>query len=66
MIAGDYAPGFYIEHFIKDLTIALSEAQAMQLELPGLIQAKKLYDQIAAEGHSKDGTQGLIQLYLAQ
>jgi 3-hydroxyisobutyrate dehydrogenase len=38
----------------------------MQLELPGLIQAKKLYDQIAAKGHSKDGTQGLIQLYLAQ
>ena len=66
MIAGDYAPGFYIEHFIKDLTIALSEAQAMKLELPGLIQAKKLYDQIAADGHSKDGTQGLIQLYLAQ
>jgi 3-hydroxyisobutyrate dehydrogenase len=66
MIVNDFAPGFYIEHFIKDLTIALSEAQAMQLDLPGLAQAKKLYDQLAAKGHSKDGTQGLIQHYLAE
>lgn len=65
MIAGDFAPGFYIEHFIKDLNIALSEAKTMNLELPGLVQAKKLYDQLAANGHSKDGTQGLIQFYLA-
>lgn len=64
MIAGDYAPGFYIEHLIKDLSIALSEAHAMQLDLPGLAQAKKLYDLLAAKGHGKDGTQGLIQLYL--
>ena len=66
MIAADYAPGFYIEHLIKDLMIALDEAKALNLELPGLAQAKKLYDQMAANGHSKDGTQGIIQWYLAQ
>lgn len=63
MIAGDYAPGFYIEHFIKDLTIALAEAKKLDLDLPGLSQAKKLYDQMVAKGLGRDGTQGLLQLY---
>ena len=40
MIVGDYAPGFYVEHFIKDLKIALQEAEQMQLALPGLALAK--------------------------
>lgn len=65
MIAGDYAPGFYIEHFIKDLTIALAEAKKLDLDLPGLSQAKKLYDQMVAKGLGRDGTQGLLQLYLS-
>lgn len=64
MIAGDYAPGFYIEHFIKDLSIAINEAEQMQLPLPGLTLAKKLYDRMAEEGLQRDGTQGLFQLYL--
>jgi 3-hydroxyisobutyrate dehydrogenase len=65
MIAGDYAPGFYIEHFIKDLTIALAEAKKLDLDLPGLNQAKKLYDQMVAKGLGRDGTQGLLQLYIS-
>lgn len=65
MIAGDYAPGFYIEHFIKDLTIALAEAKKLDLDLPGLSQAKKLYDQMVAKGLGRDGTQGLLQLYIS-
>jgi 3-hydroxyisobutyrate dehydrogenase len=65
MIAGDYAPGFYIEHFIKDLTIALAEAKKLDIDLPGLSQAKKLYDQMVAKGLGRDGTQGLLQLYIS-
>lgn len=65
MIAGDYAPGFYIEHFIKDLTIALAEAKKLDLDLPGLSQAKKLYDQMVAKNLGRDGTQGLLQLYIS-
>ena len=65
MIDGDYAPGFYIEHFIKDLTIALAEAKKLDLDLPGLSQAKKLYDQMVAKGLGRDGTQGLLQLYIS-
>jgi 3-hydroxyisobutyrate dehydrogenase len=64
MIVGDYAPGFYVEHFIKDLTIALNEARDMQLELPGLALAKSLFDKMAAKGLQRNGTQGIFQIYL--
>lgn len=63
MIAGDYAPGFYIEHFIKDLGIALAEAQRMRLELPGLALAHRLFDGLAQQGHGRLGTQTLIKHY---
>jgi 3-hydroxyisobutyrate dehydrogenase len=62
MIAGDFAPGFYVKHFIKDMRIAIESANAMNLELPGLKQAKKLYDQLAAEGGKDKGTQALYTL----
>jgi 3-hydroxyisobutyrate dehydrogenase len=65
MLKGDFAPGFFTEHFIKDMAIALSEAQRMQLDLPGLALAKKLYDQLAADGHGRDGTQVLFKHYQA-
>jgi 3-hydroxyisobutyrate dehydrogenase len=64
MIIGDYAPGFYVEHFIKDLTISLHEAEQMQLELPGLALAKSLFEKMAARGLQRDGTQGIFQIYL--
>jgi 3-hydroxyisobutyrate dehydrogenase len=63
MLDGDFAPGFYVRHFIKDMSIALMEAERMKLELPGLAQAKVLYDRLAASGHADDGTQALFRLY---
>ncbi len=64
MLAGDFAPGFYVKHFIKDMTIALSVAEEMGLMTPGLKQAKMLYEQLAAEGGADYGTQALVKLYL--
>lgn len=63
MIAGDFAPGFYIEHFVKDLGIALAEAQRMHLVLPGLIQARQLFMGLVEQGHGRLGTQALIKHY---
>lgn len=60
MVANDFAPGFYVEHFIKDMTIALGEAERMQLALPGLALAKQLYTALAAQGHGRSGTQALL------
>jgi len=65
MLDGDFAPGFYVRHFIKDMGIAIAEAERMGLDLPGLAQAKRLYDRLAAEGHADDGTQALFRLYTA-
>ncbi|MEM7263804.1 MAG: NAD(P)-dependent oxidoreductase [Planctomycetota bacterium] len=60
MLAGDYAPGFFVEHFIKDMGIALAEAERMHLSLPGLALAKQLYEALRAQGHARSGTQALI------
>ena len=59
-IRGDFAPGFFVEHFIKDMGIALQESERMGLALPGLALAKQLYLSLAAHGHSKSGTQALL------
>jgi 3-hydroxyisobutyrate dehydrogenase len=64
MIKGDFAPGFYIKHFIKDMRIALESAQAMGLDTPGLQLAKKLYEKLADEGEADSGTQALFKRYL--
>ena len=61
MIAGDFAPGFYVEHFLKDLGIALDEAQKNGLELPGLTLAKTLYDNLVLKGYGRHGTQVLYK-----
>jgi 3-hydroxyisobutyrate dehydrogenase len=60
MIDGDFDPGFFVEHFIKDMKIALDEAAAMNLALPGLALAYQLYQAVSAQGHAKDGTQALM------
>lgn len=65
IINGDFAPGFFIEHFIKDLGIALAEAQRMQLDLPALALARKLYTELAEQGHGRLGTQALFKHYEA-
>jgi 3-hydroxyisobutyrate dehydrogenase len=63
IIKGDFAPGFFMEHFIKDMGIALAEAERMGLALPGLTQAKRLYDQLNASGHGRSGIQALFKYY---
>lgn len=64
IIDGDFAPGFFIEHFLKDLGIALDEAQRMRLELPGLALARKLYAELAQQGLGRLGTQALYRGYV--
>ena len=63
MIDGNFAPGFYVKHFIKDMTIAVESAEAMGLDVPGLQLAKRLYERLAAQGGNDDGTQALFRLY---
>ncbi len=65
-LRGDFAPGFYVKHFLKDMRIALESAAEMKLDLPGLTQAKKLYDEVARRGWEENGTQVLLRLYQAQ
>jgi 3-hydroxyisobutyrate dehydrogenase len=65
IIAGNFAPGFFVEHFIKDMGIILDEAKRMEIALPGLALAHQLYVALAAQGHSRDGTQAL-ELALAR
>jgi 3-hydroxyisobutyrate dehydrogenase len=60
MIRGDFAPGFYVEHFLKDMGIVLDEARRMNLELPGLSLARRLYEEVADQGDGRLGTQSLI------
>ncbi|MGE5704686.1 MAG: NAD(P)-dependent oxidoreductase [Clostridia bacterium] len=62
MIAGNYEPGFYVKHFIKDMQIALDAAKEMGLMTPGLALSKQLYDELAAQGGENKGTQALITL----
>jgi 3-hydroxyisobutyrate dehydrogenase len=56
----DFAPGFVVEHFIKDMGIALAEADRMNIALPGLALAHQLYAILRAQGHGKRGTQALM------
>lgn len=63
ILKGDFAPGFFTEHFIKDMRIAIDEAERMGLDLPGLALAKRLYGRLAAQGHARDGTQVLFKHY---
>lgn len=57
----DYAPGFYIDHFVKDLGLCLAECRKMGLVLPGATLADELYRMMQAQGEGKLGTQSLIE-----
>jgi 3-hydroxyisobutyrate dehydrogenase len=59
IIAGNFGPGFFVEHFIKDMGIALAESKRMGLSMPGLALAHQLYVALAAQGHARDGTHAL-------
>jgi 3-hydroxyisobutyrate dehydrogenase len=60
MLKGDFEPGFFVEHFIKDMGIALAEAERMRLALPGLALVKQLYEAVRAQGYGRKGTQALL------
>jgi 3-hydroxyisobutyrate dehydrogenase len=60
IIAGNFEPGFFVEHFLKDMGIALAEARRMQLSLPGLALAEQLYRAVEAQGYARKGTHALM------
>jgi 3-hydroxyisobutyrate dehydrogenase len=60
MLKGDFEPGFVVEHFVKDMGIALAEARRMNLSLPGLALVQQLYVALMAQGQGRKGTQSLI------
>jgi 3-hydroxyisobutyrate dehydrogenase len=60
IMARNFEPGFYVEHFIKDMGIALKEAETMNLCLPGLALAKQLYEAVRAQGWGRKGTHALM------
>ncbi|HLR40032.1 MAG TPA: NAD(P)-dependent oxidoreductase [Virgibacillus sp.] len=63
MIEEDFAPGFFVKHFIKDMTIALESASEMGLSTPGLALSLELYKELAVNGEADSGTQALIKLF---
>lgn len=60
ILARDFEPGFLVDHFIKDMEIALDEAARMDLSLPGLALVNQLYRSVKAQGKGNRGTQALI------
>jgi 3-hydroxyisobutyrate dehydrogenase len=59
IIAGDFEPGFLVEHFLKDMAIALDEARRMEIALPGLALVEQLYAAVRAQGWGAKGVQAL-------
>lgn len=62
-LAGDFAPGFFVKHFIKDMNIVQQESQSRGLELSMLRAVLAQYERMAALGLENDGTQALIKVY---
>lgn len=60
VVARNFEPGFYVEHFVKDMEIALDEAKRMNLFLPGLALVHQLYKAVEAQGYGKKGTHALM------
>ena len=60
ILEGDFEPGFFVDHFVKDMGIALNEARTMQVPTPGLALAHELYVSLQALGLGKKGTQSLV------
>jgi 3-hydroxyisobutyrate dehydrogenase len=56
----NFDPGFFVDHFVKDMGIALEESRRMNLALPGLALAHRLYTAVQAQGHGMKGTHALI------
>jgi 3-hydroxyisobutyrate dehydrogenase len=62
VLKGDFAPGFIIEHFVKDMGVALREAATAGLDLPALALAKQEYEEAVAKGLGREGSQALCKL----
>jgi 3-hydroxyisobutyrate dehydrogenase len=60
---GDFDPGFFIKHFVKDMGIALKEAERMRLSLPGLALARQFYIAAMSMGLGEKGTQALYKVF---
>ena len=60
LLARDFAPGFRVDHFVKDMGIALAEARRMRLSLPGLALVEQLYLALVAQGDGRKGTHALV------
>jgi 3-hydroxyisobutyrate dehydrogenase len=60
IIDRNFEPGFFVEHFLKDMGIALEEARRMKLSLPGLALANQLYVAVQAQGYGRKGTHALM------
>jgi len=60
MMANNFDPGFFVEHFVKDMGIALAESKRMGLSLPGLALAEQLYLSVKARGFGRNGTHALL------
>ncbi len=65
ILKDDFAAGFYVDHFVKDLGIALTEAKEMKLALPMVALAEQLYIALQAQGHGRLGTQAIPKVYEA-
>ena len=63
ILAGDYAPGFFLKHFVKDMKLALIEANRSGLSLDVLSQVLANYEELEAEGYGELGTQALMKYY---
>ena len=63
LLAGDFAPGFFMKHFIKDMKLALTGANMSGLCLDVLSQVLANYEELAAEGYGDLGTQALMKYY---
>ncbi|WP_339249400.1 NAD(P)-dependent oxidoreductase [Sporosarcina sp. FSL W8-0480] len=66
IIKGDFEPGFFVKHFLKDMNIALTEAELMGISLPGLEMARNMYDELVVEGYGEKGTQVLYKRYMSK
>ncbi len=60
IMANNFDPGFFVEHFIKDMGIALAESRRMGLSMPGLALAEQLYQSVKAKGWGRNGTHALM------
>ena len=66
VLKGDFAPGFYVKHFVKDIGLALDVCREQKLSLPGLELAAKLYAEVVAADDGDAGTQALVRLYFSR